>query len=469
MNKQSNAYNFSNIIMYIPKLFSSFGKGQAQGSVPTIIVTLLLFICFSTVATGKQLLLRDLLEIAEKQNISLKVEKLKIKKLWIEEKKASNLFIPDLKMSFSTSTSKYLDDAQRTTYGENSDAIVYSVKMNQTFYALGKGTILQRDISRYNTAIQKNLFRKKKIDLKKFVVEIFTKLVREKRRIAIYEETIMLAGKLLEIAKINQQVGLTLYNDILRIDVQKRNFEVSLLQSNNLFEKLLIDMANLLNIDDWRSLKIFLPDNVTYYKPFPVNEKLWEKRVRKVDIDMELKKIQFFMYRRIYKTAKKAYLPTLNFNGQYNYKDRYGPIDHGRDYSLGVSLDATLYDSGDLINEIRKAGKDLQIIKLERKDISNLKIASFRKTVLSYAEVIKRIKTDEKSVEQARENMRLVTTRYKAGDATIIELVDAQLTQTSSLLQILNGFYDERIHLADLFILTHDFEKLKKLDRRLVK
>lgn len=416
---------------------------------------------------SKELQLSDLVEMAQKNNLSIKAEKIRIKKLWIDEKKAANLFIPDLKMSVSTATTKYLDSTQRAVYGENFDSIIYSIKMNQTFYILGKGTLLQRDLSKYNTAMQENLFRKKKLATQRSVVEIFCKLVREKRRIAIYEETIMLAGKLLEIAKINQQVGLTLQNDILRIEVQKRNFEVLLLQSQNMMEKLKIDMANLLNVDDWKSLKIAIPDNTDYFAPFKIPESLWEKRLQDVDYDMELKKIQFFMYQRIYKTAKVSFLPHINLTGGYNWKDRLGQVRNGRDYSLGISLDGTFYDSGDLYAELRKAQKDLEIIRLERKEVANQKVTAFRKTVLSYEEAIKRIKTDEKSVEQARENMRLVTTRYQAGDATITELIDAQLTLTSSLLQILNGFYDERLYLADLFMLIHDFDKLKNIDRRL--
>lgn len=61
--------------------------------------------------------------------------------------------------------------------------------------------------------------------------------------------------------------------------------------------------------------------------------------------------------------------------------------------------------------------------------------------------------------------MRIVLTRYQAGAASIVELIDAQRLLTDSLQLAVNAYYDERAKLSEIFLLTHMFEDLKTMDQ----
>jgi len=59
-----------------------------------------------------------------------------------------------------------------------------------------------------------------------------------------------------------------------------------------------------------------------------------------------------------------------------------------------------------------------------------------------------------RSAELAQESLRLTTMRYQAGEATVLEVVDAQNTLTSSLNALNDGQVRFKVAMANLQTLT---------------
>jgi outer membrane protein TolC len=102
------------------------------------------------------------------------------------------------------------------------------------------------------------------------------------------------------------------------------------------------------------------------------------------------------------------------------------------------------------MDEIRKAEKDKQIMDLKFQSLENFKKGDLKKAYSDYREVQERVSSAEKSMEQARENMRMVTIRYEHGDASIVEVIDAQITLTNSSLAVISlGIISTPSHSVD--------------------
>jgi outer membrane protein TolC len=163
--------------------------------------------------------------------------------------------------------------------------------------------------------------------------------------------------------------------------------------------------------------------------------------------------------------AKAAYLPTLTLDYFYgidaNRFATYTPTPDGRLHNLGYSASATFNipiwnwgatQSKVKQSELREQQAQVELSAAQRKLIAELK--SF------YAEAESaKIQLDvlEQSADLAAESVRLTNLRYQAGEATALEVVDAQ----NSLVAARNNYDDGearyRLAIANLQTLTGVF------------
>jgi|GEM_PF-926931 len=408
--------------------------------------------------------LSDLIDAALKENLLLKVAKLRIETSGLDVKKAHNAFIPNADLQFVDSQKTFLDSGQKASSWSFGTTILSSLNIIQSFPALGKAAVLQRDVAKLKSDAADFAYRKEALEMTRRLIKVYFELVKEEEMVKIHTENLLLLGKLLEIANINLQVGLALQNDILRIEVQQANLETSLVKSKSAIEMRYLDLADILNSSSSASISLQLPQSLRYdLASFSASElgKLLEDN----DFDLLLSRNDRDILQKIYQAAKNAALPTLNLGGNYTYGKDVSGLKDTRDYTVNFSLSMPVYDSGDLSLEVRRAKKSLDIASLTRENLLNSKRTALAKALADYDEVKKRIFFTEKALEQSRENMRIVATRYQAGDASIVELVDAQITLTSSAQTAVSAYYDERTRCAEILLITNQMEPLRTLDQ----
>ncbi|MDD2715438.1 MAG: TolC family protein [Candidatus Wallbacteria bacterium] len=415
-------------------------------------------------AATPEVSLSSLIDMALRQNLTLKIQKLQIEQAWIGIKKADNSFIPNLDLLYTDNIKHNLDSAQKNASGPQADTFIYSLSLSQAFPALGKYNVLQKKLARLKSLAVETGYSKAELDLSKQIVKIFFQLVQYQETIKIHEENLMLIKKLLEIADLNMKVGLATKNDILRIEVQEYNIQVALLKTRNSYDNQLIDLANALNLDDTSSLNLVFPETLKF-QVRSFDPKGAEDLMLKQDYDLVLSRNDQKVFTETFDAAKSAYLPTLSLSGKYNYSEKTGSYNDARDYSLGFAVSSPFYDGGDILDEIRKAEKDKQIMDLRAQSLENFKKGDLKKAYSDYREVQERVSSAEKSMEQAKENMRMVTTRYEHGDASIVEVIDAQITLTNSSLQAITTYYDERTRIMELLSRINEIQGLKSLDK----
>lgn len=408
--------------------------------------------------------LAGLAELARQRTLSLKMARLDLEESWIDQRIADNTFIPNAELEYRQGQRWLLDEEQKRLSGSFQGTSLFSLRLSQEFRALGKYNEWQRDVSRLKTKVRELQLERAELDVMRRLVRLFFQLVKYEELARIHRFNLGLIAQLLDIARLNQEVGLALQKDVLRIEVQRANTQAALVRAEHDFANTRFDLANLLNLRDTASPAIELPPSLKY--PLAqIDATATRALLLERDLDLGLARLDRDIVAKTLTSGRSAKKPALSLTGTYNYAPRNGPFAYTRDFTVGFSLVGTLYDGGDKMNEVRRYEKLQAKADLALQDLEASKLLTLEKAFSDYDEARQRIAFAEKALDQSRENMRVVGIRFKAGDAPITDLVDAQITFSGAAETAVNAYYDERVRLAEILLLTRQFDRVLQLDR----
>ena len=158
-------------------------------------------------------------------------------------------------------------------------------------------------------------------------------------------------------------------------------------------------------------------------------------------------------------SARLAYLPDLGLN--YNYGiDAAQFATHGPDgsrnlgYSASVTLDIPVWDWFTTQNKIRQSRISQNAARVTLTNTQRHLVAQLEEV---YAEAVAshdQLSSLDDSVNTATESLRLTRLRYTAGEATVLEVVDAQSSLVVAELAREDGIVRYQTALANLQLLT---------------
>lgn len=427
--------------------------------------TFLLLLCLITAATSslRAGTLADLTRKALDKNLSLKISNLEIEQSFIDAKKAFNALIPDVNLSANSTHKTFKDNYQKNSPASIDTMQTMSLKLTQSYPGLGRIPIIQKEIAKLKTSVKNVIKDNQKIKVLRELIRIYFKMVRDQELIKTHQTDLTLIAELMKVAKLNEELGLVLRNDILRIEVEQLNSSSELIKAKNSLEDLHYDMAAILDTRARDLSELALPAGLKFAPGSFTIEELIEPMFA-IDNDIILARTDMQILQKTTKAARSAHLPTLSLDSSYNYGKKIGPIKDTRDISTTFVLTTPVYNGNDIENAVRMSQKAEEIAGLRLQDLMNSKRAVLEKAVADYNNGLARISFAEKMAEQSYENMRIVFTRYQEGASSIVELIDAQRLLTNSAQTAIKAYYDERERITEIMLLTHRFADLDKLD-----
>ena len=157
--------------------------------------------------------------------------------------------------------------------------------------------------------------------------------------------------------------------------------------------------------------------------------------------------------------AKAAYLPDLGLNFTYGIDAQQFAITgadgvHNLGYAASATLDIPVWDWLATDHRVKQA----EILR----DAAKVQLSSTQRTLIAqldefYAEAAvaqQQLDSLDLSVRTAEESLRLTRLRYTAGEATVLEVVDAQDSYTQAELARADGIVRYQLSLANLQLLT---------------
>lgn len=159
------------------------------------------------------------------------------------------------------------------------------------------------------------------------------------------------------------------------------------------------------------------------------------------------------------RAARAAYLPDLGLNAAYGidaaqFATRGPDGVHNLGYSASATLDIPVWDWLSTQHKIRQAQILRDAAKITLSAAQRHLIAQLEESYAEASTAREQLASLDLSVRTAEESLHLTRLRYSSGEATVLEVVDAQNSLTSAELAREDGTVRYEVALANLQLLT---------------
>jgi len=298
------------------------------------------------------------------------------------------------------------------------------------------------------------------------VTKSYYALLTGQRKYATAQQALDQAKRYLDITQSLERGGEVPRSDVVRADFQYSQQEQAFEEAKLAMDNARLDLAVLLFRDFDQNFTVV--DDLTLASALPVFDDV-QRMAERENPDLRAANAALRAAQLDIKIARQAYLPTLTADVAYGIEanafalhstvaaaPEVGPLPN-LGYFATISLNVPLWDWGARSSKVRQA-------ELKR-DQANVELSSAQRTLIRnlqgyYQEAqTARNQVDRlrHSMDQASENLRLNGLRYQAGEATILELVDAQTLLTGARNAYDDGLVRYRLALANLETITGTF------------
>ncbi len=221
--------------------------------------------------------------------------------------------------------------------------------------------------------------------------------------------------------------------DLLRAEVQVANLKPSVISAENNLKRAFSNLNIMLGFDSDK--QIVLSDKLEYKKSLLQDmtlkelvemAKLNRPEIAILDNQREIAEKQLAI-------SKGAYLPTLSLGTTYQYMGMKNDLDFTSDdfnksFNTSLSLSIPLFNGFKRSAKVQKAKIQTNEVRFQR----NSAVDGIRMEVENgyylLEEAEKKVETQQKTIEQAKEALRLATLMYKEGAATQLDVLNSNLS-----------------------------------------
>ncbi len=404
------------------------------------IKTLLIFIILDVnlalaQQTNEKLSLDECLQMALKNNPSLKQSGLSVEQAQLSTKQSYSNLYPSIGVSAGAATS---DNNLPGSEWQSQWNVQGSV--NQSIYSPGMYSGIR--LAKANEKISKISDEDLKFQIRLSVENYYFQILTSYALISVYEDNIRSAAENLEKIKMMYKVGAKTESDVLKADVQKGDFEARLLSElewlQNYKRSLNTTMGRSPNID-------FEIENISAEKVDIPDLEAAKAALLENNREYQALKQSFKSQEILLKIAKEAYLPSLSGYYSYSRSDQWA---NGADLAsnqVGLRASLDLFNGFYKNQSVQKEKLNLEKSQIELEAKQRELTAQLTNLYTSLQTYNNLITIDEKNVESSRRDLELVTARYAVGASTILDQMNAQASLLQSQSNLVKAKYSRKI------------------------
>ena len=339
-----------------------------------------------------------------------------------------------------------------TSTSSSSKSISTGLSLNQTLYNGGRSLNSIRQ-AKINLEISKLNQRQTRIQVIQNVTRSYFGLLQNQELYEVAKKNLNLSKQQVELVQKQFDVGAVRKTDILKAEVAKGQARVELLNSKTALENARRQLFNEMGMQDFGQSISAIAEEWSKAK-IPSSAKALELLKTK-NPGLLTQKSQINISELRLKMAKGMRLPTLGATMNYSANAGTGEalIESAKDdwvMGLNFSLTMPLYTGNRLSSSQQK--ERLSYEKLENDYITYLndlrvQVELLRESLENYGEIIP---IYQSVVVSSEEDLKLVQERYSLGSATILEVLDAQVSLIRSNSNLINTIHDARIQEMNL-------------------
>lgn len=340
------------------------------------------------------------------------------------------------------------------------DKSIYNFGL-QFQFPLYKGSRLDKAIilSEIKRDIKKTNFKIQLEDLKYALGNLYFEILKLEKLKKAFEFSIKQRKVHKEMAENFFKAGIFPKIDLLKMEVELKRAEENLIILNNKIEIYYEILKNLMGFEE--NVKINLKEEEIFWDlNFKIEDALKEANSRRIEFK-EIEENKKLIEEKI-GYLKGRGLPEIYLSSDYFFSS-------GKDFSfeenwaVSLKLKFPIFEGGILKFEIKKEEIELEKIKEEERGLKIQVEREVKEAILNFENSKKRIEVLKEALEEAKENLRLETILFEAGESTSKDLIDAEnfYLQTETALQ--SAIFDKNISILNLYkVMGFDLSEILK-------
>ena len=424
-----------------------------------------IFILSLGYAQKESLSLSDCIQIALTNKEALKASALDLESSRQSIKGSYSNILPNLALSLSGSVTESNRGENRTPYDAFMDSLFIqfgyphlaatqnnssgpqnnssaSVSLSQNIYAGGRwwNSIAQSKNS-YKLAEQFN--RQVKINIIREVHRNYFNYLKSLQLLDVAQSNLNSSQQQLALTKQRFELGSARKTDLLKAEVRYGQTRVDVVNNEAVLKSAYLSLKNAMGIV--RTERDFTTNDDSFSLDTVPDFENGFELIQKSNPSVLAKKHQIINAEYSEKIAKGSRLP--NISASANYSDN---SENSQIMNTSLSFSIPIYTGNTLSTTIQQA--KINVRKQESEYLTQLQDLSVQLQLILdqlnyYNEVIP---INEKVLASAEEDVKLVQERYSLGSASILEVLDAQVSLVSARSSLIRSKYDSMIEQANL-------------------
>ena len=376
-------------------------------------------------------------------------------------------FLPSLSFTYNNIQNKFseqttsnfnFEDALSGIYDTTSSTINSSstssagLNLSQKIYNGGQSKNRLKQ-AKLNLSIAELNLRKTKIEVIQKVSNSYYGLLQAQQLFDVAEKNLNLSKQQVELVQKQFDVGAVKRTDLLKANVAKGQAKVDVLNRATTLENTRRQLFNEMGMRDFGQSIVAGADNWDSISVPTSAEALKMLKEKNPIILIQSRRINLNQLQ--IELAKGLRLPSLNGSVSYsaygnNNKQLFEALNNDWNIGINFSFALLLYSGGQLSNNqeqsvlIKKQSESQYLTFLNDQRVQ---VELLRRSLENYAEIIP---INQSVVMSAEEDLRLVQERYGLGSATILEVLDAQVSLIRSKSTLINTVHEARINETNL-------------------
>ncbi len=258
-----------------------------------------------------------------------------------------------------------------------------------------------------------------------------------------------------------KEAGILIPADVATARVREANGELGLLNNRNALQISQATLPRLMGLDPGLLITVAVDESFQLY--------LERGTIEKIEITVEEAIQTAFNNRPEFKEteaqvkqqewsltlSKLQRWPRLSANANYNvFLDDYlrerENFSDFRSWSVGASLNFTLFDGGVLGNRVKETNMQLEQARENASDLERTVALGVRQSYLNLKRSETAVEISNTQVNNAQLSLDVIQGRYRVGKAILLEVLDSQTSYAQALTNQVNAFYDYKIARARL-------------------
>jgi len=270
--------------------------------------------------------------------------------------------------------------------------------------------------------------------------------------VAIYDDAIKQAELNLTNVRKQFEQGMAAEFDLLRAEVELANIRPQLIKARNDSELAAIDLKNRLGITTDEDINLMyefdsgqLDDSLDLQSGLSYAA---QNHPAIVQQDYMVKS-----YDRAIGITRADGRPQLLFSSTFAYQaqsEEFSPPSNAwtKSWSASLILSFPIFDGRANSGRVKQVRADYNQSKYVARQMKENVLLSVRSAYGSWEEAVASLQSQEKTIEQAEEGIRIANLRYAGGVGTQLEVLSAQTANTQAKVNYINAVYDYELSVA---------------------